>query len=573
MQNPNSRFRSFSQALLSFGGNVLITSVVISGAIIGLRHIGLLEGLELGAYDQMMRSRPDAEVDNRFLIVEISEDDVQTRKEYPIHDGTLAQLLTKLEENEPRVIGVDVLRDVPQGPPQGRVELERVISESDRIVTVCKMSSPDNPGVRPAPGTPDELVGFADIPVDAGGILRRNLLTSTPVEYTKSKLPDQHICNDPNPDNQLVSFSLQMVILYLQKEENPILAEPAEKNKLKFGKVVLEPLIPTSGGYSTITTSDYQILVNYRSNQKAVKIVSLSDVLANRVSAEDIRDKVVMIGYTSQQAKDDFYTPYSGSVADNQKMPGVVIHAQNASQIISAVLDGRPLFWFWPDWQEGLWIFSWTLVGATLAWFIRNPWLLVVTSGLSIVVLVSGSFFLFTQAGWIPLVPPLLGILGSATVVLLMDRYAATIVKTVKGFLKINVDIDEAKKAEEVAAITESDYFLDLQDKIQDLRTNKGEKQESIPTVRKPTAISNTNGNGYVAQTSTPNRNRRTTQVSLDVDYLEIVRERRRQRENPDGKTNNLEVTDSSGLTQDDFGFIDQIQQRGKQMRQGKTKQ
>lgn len=572
MQNPNSRFRSFSQALLSFGGNVIVTSLVISGAIIGLRHIGLLEGLELGAYDQMMRSRPDAEVDNRFLIVEISEDDVQTRKEYPIHDGTLAQLLTKLEENEPRVIGVDVLRDVPQGPPQGRVELERVISQSDRIITVCKMSSPKNPGASPTPSTPDDRVGIADIPLDPGGTLRRAILISSPKEY-QGQLPNQHLCNDPNPENQLTSLSLQMVILYLGQEKEPIEAEQTTDGNIKFGKTVLERLTETSGGYAKADTSDYQMMINYRSNQKAVKIVSLSDVLANQVSAEDIRDKVVMIGYTSQQAKDDFYTPYSASAADNQKMPGVVIHAQNASQIISAVLDGRPLFWFWPDWQEGLWIFSWTLVGATLAWFIRNPWLLVVTSGLSIVVLVSGSFFLFTQAGWIPLVPPLLGILGSATVVLLMDRYAATIVKTVKGFLKINVDIDEAKKAEEVAAITESDYFLDLQDKIQDLRTNKGEKQEGIPTVRKPTTISNTNGNGYVAQTSTPNRNRRTTQVSLDVDYLEIVRERRRQRENPDGKTNNLEVTDSSGLTQDDFGFIDQIQQRGKQMRQGKTKQ
>jgi adenylate cyclase len=102
----------------------------------------------------------------------------------------------------------------------------------------------------------------------------------------------------------------------------------------------------------------------------------------------------------------------------------------------------------WYESVESCWIFSWTLLGAALAWRIRQPWLLVLSSSVAIACLVGTANMIFIQAGWIPLVPPLLGLLASITSVLLIDRYAATIVKTVKGFLKINIDIDENQKNE-----------------------------------------------------------------------------------------------------------------------------
>lgn len=422
MQKFNSKFRGLLPALLSFGGNVVLTSVVVSGLTIGLQQAGILEGLELGLFDWMMQSRPEEKPDQRFLIVGITEEDIQRRKEFPIYDGTLADLLTKLEQQQPRAIGLDILRDVPQGPAQGRIKLEQVLSQSDRIVTVCKMSSADNPGVRPAPGTPDELVGIADIAIDSGGITRRSVLISSPQKY-KSQLPDKHICNDANSENQLTSLSLQMALLYLQQENQPIEPELAEDgNNIKLGNIILRRLTSTSGGYAKADTSDYQLLINYRSGNNAFKIVSVSDVLENKVRSEDIKDKVVLIGYTSQQAKDDFYTPYSVSSTDNQKMSGVVIHAHSTSQIISAVLDQRPLFWFWADWQEGLWIFSWALTGATLAWGLRNPWLLLVGAGSGIVILVGSSYWVFIQASWMPILTPLSGFILSMIIASLIER-------------------------------------------------------------------------------------------------------------------------------------------------------
>ncbi len=46
------------------------------------------------------------------------------------------------------------------------------------------------------------------------------------------------------------------------------------------------------------------------------------------------------------------------------------------SQILSSVLDGKPLVWFWSKPGEMLWIWGWALVGGILAWRVRNPfWL------------------------------------------------------------------------------------------------------------------------------------------------------------------------------------------------------
>ncbi len=68
-------------------------------------------------------------------------------------------------------------------------------------------------------------------------------------------------------------------------------------------------------------------MLNYRSARQATEFVTLTDVLTNQVDPELIRDRIIYIGYLTPQAGDDFYTPYSQAQTDDQKMPGVEIHA------------------------------------------------------------------------------------------------------------------------------------------------------------------------------------------------------------------------------------------------------
>lgn len=554
-------------SFLTVGGTVIVTSLAMTGIIVGLRVLGSLEGLELAAFDGLIRMRPDEGPDKRFLVVGIDDLDIQTRKEYPIQDGTLAEVLAKLEKHEPRVIGIDILRDVPQGPAAGRAELVKRLSDSDRIVAACSISKADSPGIAAAPGIPEDRVGVADFPVDAGGIVRQGMVISVP-QASKLPAPNEHICNYVNSENQLPSLSFQMVVRYLQGQG--IEPELTKSGELKLGSTVLKRLSPNAAGYRHTAIGDYQILLNYRSARNAAKQVSLSDILADKVDPPLIKDKIVMLGYTAAIVKDNFYTPYSGGAEDSQKMPGVVVHVQNASQILSAVLDKRSLFWYWNQGQESLWIFAWSLVGGFLAWRIRKPWLLILGGGVAIAILFGGAYIIILQAGWIPLVPPALGLLATAVGVALIDRYAVTIVKTVKGFLKINIEIDEAKKDAEVAAIAESDYFLELQQKAKDLR-NRDNKEVSQTAIAPVVTDNLESHNLSLEERIDIPKNSQPTKPIEEVDYLQQVRDKRNQINTQENSTdaNNIEAKQIQETVeeQEEIEYLEQLQRRAKRLK------
>jgi CHASE2 domain-containing sensor protein len=60
--------------------------------------------------------QPDAGPDPRLLVVEIAESDIQAQNQWPLNDRTLAELLEKLQQYQPEVIGLDLYRNIPQPP-------------------------------------------------------------------------------------------------------------------------------------------------------------------------------------------------------------------------------------------------------------------------------------------------------------------------------------------------------------------------------------------------------------------------------------------------------------------------
>ncbi|QIZ70420.1 CHASE2 domain-containing protein [Oxynema aestuarii] len=468
--------KSLGQAAVGFGGTVILASFGVAAVVVGVRQVGGLESFELQAYDRLMRSRPDPGPDERLLVVEISEDDIRAQNEYPISDATMAAMLNQLVADEARAIGIDILRDVPIGT--GREQLVKVLSENDNIIAACKLSSEAEPqGVPAAPSVPEERIGFADLPVDRDVTIRRTILVSTPIVGPQTEIVKPHLCNYPDPENQLPSLSFSLALMYLQGEGVEVaLAENGQD--LVLGDAVLKRLGDRSGGYAQTGATDYQLMLNYRSGDNAIEQVKLTDLIEGRVDPETIRDRVVLAGYTASTANDDFATPYSAGSQDRVEMPGVVIHAQATSQLIAAALDGRPLIWYWSQWGEILWIFLWALVGGSLAWAIRRPWVLGVATVGGLAILYGVSYALFLQAGWIPFVPPAIALLGSVGGVVAIDRfnksaYGQAVIQGVKGFLKIDIEIDQEKKEEQVAEITESDYFKNLQEKAHQLRAQK----------------------------------------------------------------------------------------------------
>jgi len=154
----------------------LLASVLVFLALLGLRVTGNLEYLELAAYDWQIRMRPTpAKPSPRVVLLTITENDIRQQGSWPLPDAMLARVLETLTQYEPRAIGLDIYRDVPV--PPGREELDRVLTSYSHIIAVMKFQHGDDQGVLPPPvleGT--ERVGFTDMLVDPGGIVRRGLL-------------------------------------------------------------------------------------------------------------------------------------------------------------------------------------------------------------------------------------------------------------------------------------------------------------------------------------------------------------------------------------------------------------
>lgn len=170
-------------------------------------------------------------------------------------------------------------------------------------------------------------------------------------------------------------------------------------------------------------------MLNYRSLRSPVDIaqqVSLKDILEDRVTPELIKlvkDRIVIIGVTAVSAADDWKTPYSTTaLRAHKEIPGMFVQAQAISQILSAVLDGRPLIWWWPSWLEAIWIWGWSLLGGILAWYIRRPLHLGLSVAIALFLLFSICCIIFFNAGWIPLLPAALALLTVQVAVVLLVR-------------------------------------------------------------------------------------------------------------------------------------------------------
>jgi len=368
---------------------VTLTSIAVTGLVLGIRQLGFLEALELKTFDQLMRQRPYEKPDPRLLVVTVTEEDIANQgNEYrrgSLSDRSLARLLATLESYKPRAIGLNIFRDFPVETKYP--DLAKRLKESNRLFTICHViSGTDVPGIAPPPEVPKERQGFSDIVIDADGLIRRHLLAIAP---------------DPQSPCQASYGLATLIALHYLKAEG-ISPKFTSKGELEVGTTVFNPLETHSGGYQQIDAGGYQVPLNYRATQNFVQQVTVSQVLNNQLNPHVVTDKVVLIGITAPSAKDYIDTPYG-------TMPGVIIHAQMVSQILSAVLDGRPLLWVWPWWGDVLWIWGWSLVSGTVVWLFRPRVSLGLAGGAAPITLYAICFFLLAiQGGWVPLIPSIL---------------------------------------------------------------------------------------------------------------------------------------------------------------------
>lgn len=374
--------------------NLLFPGLVATILVATARFLGVLQFLELKVLDDFLRLRAAEPRDERISIVEVTDADIAEVGTYPIPDSVIVDTLRQVQQYQPQAIGLDIFRDFPQPDvslESGQVdigdyqELIDIVRYNPNIFVVDKIVPPT---VSAPVGIPLEQVGFVDTMLDNDGFVRRSLL------------------GIPDVEGQFrMSFTILLAQKYLESAGISLSNGERDPVAMQFGEVELSSAHSDSPAYVNQDTGGNPIvLINFRSGRTPFRKVSLSNLLSGQVSADWFRDRLVLIGITAESVKD---TVNSDAVfaANPGLVPGVEVQAHAISQLLSAVLDDRPLLKTWPLLWQYLWIVAWGIAGIGLSRVINAPWL-----HLTVVILsTAGIFFLgyllLIVGWWIPVFP------------------------------------------------------------------------------------------------------------------------------------------------------------------------
>ena len=366
----------------------LAVAALVAASISIARAQGLLERVELAAYDRLVALRPaPADPGARVVVVAYTEHDIMSQRTYPLPDDTLAEVLERILAQGPRAVGVDFYRDVLI--PPGSERLEALWRREPRIAMVQRLEDEGRPGIPPpAALVGSEQVAFSDVIVDPDDTVRRALLFQT----------DEH--------DEYESLALRTARLWLATEGIELAGDPENAEWIRLGPTPIPRLSSDDGPYVGAEDEGYQILIDFDGHEP-FRQVSMDEVLGGRVDPDEFRDKLVLVGATADSITDLRRVPFG-------LWPGVFVHAHIASRLVHDGLgEALPLGWLGRG-AGSAWTLLWTLAGALLGLRRYPVSTFSAALGLGLAVLLGAGLASLDSGLWIPVVPPAAGWLLSA---------------------------------------------------------------------------------------------------------------------------------------------------------------
>jgi len=380
---------------------ILVAGVVAFLVVAGARLIGLLESTALAAYDRLLRLTPPVQSpESDIVLVRIDEDEIR-RFGHPLCDALLARSISILLDAGASAVGIDLYRDAPVSRPcdvaSGPVRsLERIVNGTDRVVMSWKFSLDDRTLVPPPPwlAGPDRA-GFIDIPVDAGGRVRRLLLYQWIGERSH------------------VSFALRLALRHLRSRHVTVVPDPEDPALVRIGDTTIPALDRRFGGYAAGDFGGYQYLHDY-ARRTPFPAVSLGELLSdNRVRAQ-VEGRIAIVGTASPSVKDSFYGLATFGTAESEVMYGMEVHARSVDQLLRFARGEALAIRSLSELGELAWILLWSLLGAATGTLLHRGAIRGALVGVAVLGAQGWAGVAAISLGlWIPVAPAALATLAS----------------------------------------------------------------------------------------------------------------------------------------------------------------
>ncbi|MBN2119546.1 MAG: adenylate/guanylate cyclase domain-containing protein [Candidatus Omnitrophica bacterium] len=290
---------SFRSAL-----KILIISCLSLLFILGLSHTTIFKSLENKAYDSLFYFRPPLEDKGEdAVIVAIDDESMAKVGSWPWPRGRLAELIKRIKQGKPKVIGIDLLLDIPSAEDQE-------LAEAFRVPVVCVIPVVLNEDR--SKGLEDLLFKPLDIFLTDYAKVGVANISYDPVDKTARNFK-------PVYGKRHLSFPLAVCLEYLGMGLDDV---RIKDSSVEFGRYK----IPVYNARSFI-------------NYKCAKI--------DKFSAGDIMDysldpafffegKIVLLGRTDLASKDFVNTPVpSGKIFENLPMVGVEVWKEVVDMILA----------------------------------------------------------------------------------------------------------------------------------------------------------------------------------------------------------------------------------------------
>jgi len=243
------------------------------------------------------------EPSQEIIIIAIDNDSLQELGRWPWDRAVHAQLIDKINEQEPMVIGLDVSFPEKSSFASDQ-ELALAITRAGNVVLPIE----------------------SELSFIKQKIISNNILW--PIESIRSAAIGLGITNTP-PDQDGVFRKLPLNV-YTQEDE-------------KYSAFAVKIADFYTGGLPPIPTDQQErMIVNYFGRPGTISAIPAIEVMNQELEPGLLKDKIVLIGATAPDLHDEQITPVSAG----QPMSGVEIHA-NA---IKTILDNRflsPLNIYW----------------------------------------------------------------------------------------------------------------------------------------------------------------------------------------------------------------------------------
>ena len=382
--SPRNRQGDFLLVGRTLTGTFIVLLIVVA------RFLGWLQPLELFCFDLMLKLRLPEPTDERIFLIEIDETDIaEMGNPAKLPAQELLNLLDRVQQYKPTVIGLNILNDLIDDPEYFSQQLSLSPSRTKNVIYPEKFLPPF---IYPLSGIDPENVGFVDIYPDRDFNIRRSILGSW--DFQKR-------------ETFKFSFSLLLAKLYLEGKGYTLENGQIDPNAMRFGTIEIPVVYPNTGGYRNIDDGGIQVLVNYRAGKTPFNKIALRDLKQGKFNPSAIQNKIVIVGITDPNKR---FTLTSPTFHLTEGIDGIDLQAQFASQIISAVLDNRPLITTWREWHENVFILIFCIPSIFILIYRKIPFLY--SNSIPIFILlfvITVSYLLFSiNSYWITLSPAIL---------------------------------------------------------------------------------------------------------------------------------------------------------------------